>query len=63
MKKGNIFLTGLLFVYFFLGNSALSFSADTINDSALGKGQISGYCFNDENGNGIKDTEEEGVAG
>jgi len=63
MKKGNIFLTGLLLICFLLGNADFSFSADAISDSALGKGKISCYCFNDENGNGIKDAGEDGVAG
>jgi len=60
MKKNNIILTSLLSIYFLLSNSSLSFSTDTINDSALGKSKISGYCYYDENGNGIKDTVEEG---
>ena len=63
MKRGNIFLTGLLLICFLLGGSALSFSADMINDSALLNGKISGYCYNDENGNGIRDAGEEGVLG
>ena len=63
MKRGNIFLTGLLLICFLLGSSALSFSADIINDYALLNGKISGYCYNDENGNGIRDAGEEGVSG
>lgn len=63
MKRINAALVSALLIYFVLGNASQSFSQDAVGTAALVNGKITGYCFNDANGNGVKDTGEPGIAG